>query len=69
MKKKILNGSLLFLIANSLLINVFFDSEEHVAPTSEIYVHTNDVFEKERRQSVNLFSVPNVFWFKRSKHH
>lgn len=50
-KKKILNVSLLFLIANSLLINVFDDSEEHVASTSEIYVHTNDVFGKERRQT------------------
>lgn len=60
-KKKILNVSLLFLIANSLLINVFDDSEEHVASTSEIYVHTNDVFGKERRQTQDCFLSQIVF--------
>ena len=43
---------------------MFFDSTEHVAPTREIYVHTNDVLQNETRQNVNLFSVPRMFWFR-----
>lgn len=59
--RKIINGSLLFLITNSLLRNVFYDSREHVGPTSEIYAHTNDVFLKKKTSKRKLvFRSKNV---------
>jgi len=60
--RKIINGSLLFLITNSLLRNVFYDSREHVGPTSEIYAHTNDVFLKKKKTSKRklVFRSKNV---------
>lgn len=59
--RKIINGSLLFLITNSQLRNVFYDSREHVGPTSEIYAHTNDVFLKKKTSKRKLvFRSKNV---------